>query len=57
MKLLKRKTAQAWWQTADWTKRNIDIAKKHGITRERARQVRAALGRPKVGRTGPPKCK
>lgn len=33
----------------DWTKSNIQIAKTHGVSRERVRQIRERLGLEKVG--------
>jgi len=42
----KEKTANKW-AAVDWDKRDVDIAKEMGVTRERARQVRNDLEMPK----------
>ncbi len=31
----------------DWTKRDVDLARTYGLTRERVRQIRQSLGMPK----------
>jgi hypothetical protein len=35
------------WSGVDWAKRDVDIAKEKGCSRERVRQVRKDLGKPK----------
>jgi hypothetical protein len=42
----KEKTASKW-SAVDWKKRDVDIAEEMGVTRERVRQVRKDLHKPK----------
>jgi hypothetical protein len=41
-----------WVLKADWKQPNIDIARKHGMCRERVRQWRLKLHKPKVESRG-----
>jgi transposase len=36
---------QAHWERLDWSKRDADLAREEGLSRERIRQIRAKLGR------------
>jgi hypothetical protein len=35
------------WHAADWTQRDSDLARQLGVSRERVRQIRGALGKPR----------
>lgn len=38
-----------YWGSWDWSLRDIDLSRKYVISRERVRQIRSILGKPKVG--------
>ena len=40
-------------EDADWSLSNVELSRAYGVSRERIRFLRTALGHPKVGKRGP----
>jgi hypothetical protein len=40
-------------EDADWSRSNVELSRKYGVSRERIRFLRTELGHPKVGKRGP----
>jgi hypothetical protein len=41
-----------WAKSLDWKQPNVDLAEKLGVSRERVRQIRKAMGKPRVEARG-----